>query len=107
MVATKVSVAVYKKPNVGGTYPVGVPQTSDEFAAHSLALNGSGTPTVIARGFFSRSNRMVCDLIPFLATEAVNLWSVPNLAAKLPAPTFTLTTKVDANGLLPNEEAEW
>jgi hypothetical protein len=31
---------------------------------------------------------------------------VPNLLLqKLPAPTFTLTTKVDANGLLPNEEA--
>ena len=41
-----------------------------------------------------------------LPLEAVNLWLVPNLLLqKLPAPTFTLTTKIDASGLLPNEEA--
>jgi hypothetical protein len=43
------------------------------------------------------------DRSPF---EAVNLWSVPNLLLqKLPAPTFTVTTKIDATGLLPDEEA--
>jgi hypothetical protein len=31
---------------------------------------------------------------------------VPNLLLqKLPAPTFTVTTKIDATGLLPDEEA--
>ena len=41
-----------------------------------------------------------------LPLEAVNLWPVPNLLLqKIPAPEFTLTTRVDANNLAVGEEA--
>ena len=100
-------VAVYKKPNVGGKYPVGVPQTSDEFAIHSLAPQWQwhANSDRSWASLVDRTGWLRLNSIP-LPLEAVNLWSVPNLLLqKLPAPTFTLTTKVDANGLLPNEEA--
>ena len=100
-------VAVYKKPKVGAQYTIAVPQTSDEFASRALGLqwqwhaNSEKTwSSLVARPGWIRLNSMPLPL------EAVNLWLVPNLLLqKLPAPTFISTTRIDVNGLLPNEEA--
>jgi len=100
-------VAVFKKPNVARRYPVEVPQTTDEFSSKEMgnqwqwhANNEKDWSSLVARSGWLRLNA-----VP-LPIEAVNLWAVPNLLLqKLPAPTFTLTTKIDANGLLPDEEA--
>ena len=100
-------VPVYKKPNVGARLVVTVPQTSDEFSSGAPGLqwqwhanNDSTWSSLTNRRGWLRLNSVPLPL------DAVNLWSVPNLLLqKLPAPTFTLTTKIDANGLLPNEEA--
>jgi beta-xylosidase len=100
-------VAVNKKPNVSRRYPVEVPQTTDEFGSRSLGLQWQWHAnfettwwSLASRTGWLRLNSIA---LPF---EAVNLWSVPNLLLqKLPAPAFTVTTKLDATGLLPNEEA--
>lgn len=100
-------VAAHKKPNVGGRYAIVSPQTTDEFASTDLGLQWQWQAnfektwwSLSARRGWLRLNSASLPL------EAVNLWSVPNLLLqKLPAPTFTITTRLDANSLLPNEEA--
>jgi len=100
-------VAVHKKPRVSRRYPVEVPQTTDEFALRSLGLQWQWHANFNAAWWSLASRtgwlRLNSIALPF---EAVNLWSVPNLLLqKLPAPTFTATTKIDATGLSLNEEA--
>ena len=100
-------VAVYRKPNVGRQYPIMNPQTSDEFSNGDLspqwqwhANSDKSWSSLTSKHGWLRLSSLP---LPF---EAVNLWFVPNLLLqKLPAPTFTLTTKLDANGLLRSEEA--
>ncbi|MBI1226653.1 MAG: family 43 glycosylhydrolase [Bacteroidetes bacterium] len=84
----------WKKPNVGKNYPVKVPQTSDEFNEPKLGLQWQwqanpqplwATPT--AMGFLR--------LNPVVLSGIKNLWEAPNLLLqKLPAETFTATTKL-------------
>lgn len=100
-------VTVYRKPNVGRVALRQVPQTSDEFAGPTRGLqwqwhanfNNDWSSLTARRGWLRLSS------VP-LPLEAVNLWPVPNLLLqKLPAPSFTLTVRLDASGLLVNEEA--
>jgi beta-xylosidase len=83
------------------------PQTSDEFARESLGLQWQWQAN-FDKAWSSLSARpgwLRLSAVP-LPVEAVNLWEVPNiLLQKLPAPKFTVTTRLDAGGLLPNEEA--
>jgi beta-xylosidase len=100
-------VASHKKPNVGRSYVIEVPQTTDEFASQNLGLqwqwHANFNPSWWSLN--SRLGWLRLNSMP-LPLEAVNLWSVPNLILqKLPAPTFTATAKIDASGLMPNEEA--
>jgi beta-xylosidase len=100
-------VAVRRKPNVGRRYAVMVPQTDDEFISTVPGLQWQWHANSDTRwsSLIDRRGWLRLNSIP-LPIEAVNLWSVPNLLLqKLPAPTFTLTTRIDASGLLPNEEA--
>jgi len=100
-------VSRFRKPNVrAATTPVS-PQTSDEFASQSPGLQWQWQAnfdktwsSLSARPGWLRLNAVS------LPIEALNLWQVPNLLLqKLPAPKFIVTTRLDANGLLPNEEA--
>jgi beta-xylosidase len=83
------------------------PQTSDEFALGALGLQWQWQAnfektwsSLSARPGWLRLNAVS------LPIEALNLWQVPNLLLqKLPAPKFQVTTRLDANELLPNEEA--
>jgi len=100
-------VAVYKKPRVGASVRVDNPQTSDEFLVRSLGLQWQwhANPLKQWSTLDSRSGWLRLNSIP-LPVDAVNLWGVPNLLLqKLPAPTFSATTKIDASGLMPNEAA--
>jgi beta-xylosidase len=100
-------VTSYKKPNVGGVYSIVTPQTTDEFAATALGLQWQwhANPSKDWSSLNARPGWLRLNSVS-LPVEAVNLWSVPNLLLqKLPAPTFTVTTRMDASGLLPNEEA--
>jgi beta-xylosidase len=99
-------VARYKKPNVGRS-PIQVPQTSDEFKTRDPGLQWQWHAN-FQKEWSSLSERpgwLRLSAIP-LPLDATNLWPVPNLLLqKLPASSFSVTTKIEANGLQPNEEA--
>jgi beta-xylosidase len=95
---------VYKKPNVGKTFPILTPADGDEFNSPKLGLQWQwhanpevnwGFPT--SMGYFS----MFCRPVP---EEAINLYDVPNLLLqKLPAEEFTATAKLTFNARFDGE----
>ncbi len=94
-------VTEYKKPNVGKTYPIEVPQTSDEFDSKKLGLQWQwhANPKDDWMSLTERPGwmRLFAVQIP---DSADNLWPVPNLILqKFPAPEFTITTKLDFSKL--------
>ncbi|MDF3078161.1 MAG: glycosyl hydrolase 43 family protein [Sphingobacteriaceae bacterium] len=89
-------VAVYKKPNVGKTYPTNTPAESDEFNGTPLGLQWQWMANPKATWYFLNSAagclRLYSQKIP---DSAQNLWAVPNvLQQKFPAEQFTATTKL-------------
>jgi beta-xylosidase len=91
----------YKKPNVGKTWPVEVPQTSDEFNLKELGLQWQwhANPEDNWMSLTDRPGWMRLFSVP-IPGDANNLWLVPNLILqKFPAPEFTVTTKLDLNKL--------
>jgi len=100
-------VAVSKLPNVGRRYPVEAPQTTDEFSRPELGFQWQwhANSQTSWSNLSARPGWLRLNSVP-LPYEAVNLWMVPSLLLqKLPAPTFTVTTRVDATHLLANEAA--
>lgn len=98
-------IALYKKPDVGRTYPIEVPQTTDEFNSPDLGLqwqwegNGhNGWISLDARKGWLR-------LFPQRPSPKYkNLWNVPNLMLqKFPASAFSATAKLDCTSLSPAE----
>ena len=99
-------VSEYKKPDVGRTYPVAVPQTTDEFDAKKLGLQWQwhANPKDDWMSLTARPGWMRLFSVPVPA-DSVNLWPVPNLILqKLPAPKFTVTTKLDFSKLAIGEK---
>lgn len=100
-------VATHQKPDVGRSYPVAVPQTTDEFDADQLGLQWQwhANPrddwaSLTARPGWLRLNAVA------MPDGAENLWPLPHLLLqKLPAESFTVTTFVDAGDLAPGERA--
>jgi beta-xylosidase len=101
-------VLLYKKPNVGKTFPIQTPPESDEFEGNTLGVqwqwmaNPKGTWAFMqpAKGML----RLYSDLIP----DSANLWNTPNvLTQKFPAEEFMATTKLTfyPNTKLENEKS--
>jgi beta-xylosidase len=91
----------YNKPDVGKTYPVTIPQTSDEFDEANLGLQWQWHANYQDEWFSleARPGRLRLFSVP-LPDKVVNLWPVPNLILqKLPAPEFIVTTKLEFNNL--------
>lgn len=89
-------VAIYKKPNVGKTYPRATPAESDEFNGPKLGLqwqwqaNPTGTWS-----FLNSANGTLRLYTAKVPDSAKNLWDVPNiLMQKTPADEFMATTKL-------------
>ena len=94
----------HRKPDVGATYPVAAPQTSDEFGGPALGLQwqwsanpGAGWASLGARRGFLR-----LASVPAPATRnngapsPGNIYDAPNLLLqKFPAPEFTATTELE------------
>lgn len=100
-------VASYRKPNVGGMYPVQSPQTSDEFNEGKLGLQWQwhANPLESWFSFSERRGQLSLTAVPQPA-EAKNLWGVPNLLLqKLPSENFTITTLVDISHLRARERS--
>jgi len=100
-------VATFKKPNVGNSYPVCTPQTSDEFDADKLAVQWQWNAN-FKDTWFSLSERpgwLRLFSVP-KPDKTANLWHLPNfLLQKFPAPEFTVTTKLDFSNLSMGERA--
>ncbi|WP_443944922.1 glycoside hydrolase 43 family protein [Pedobacter sp. AW1-32] len=102
-------VSVYKKPNVGKTYPIQTPADNDEFSTAQLGLQwqwqANPQPTWLFTDAAAGILKLYTAKIP---DEAKNLWDVPNLLMqKFPADEFTTTTKLTfkPNPKLENEKA--
>ncbi|MEO5564191.1 MAG: glycoside hydrolase 43 family protein [Chitinophagaceae bacterium] len=100
-------VLVYKKPNVGKTFPVQTPVESDEFNGirPGLQWQWMANPKTTWAFASNGSLRFFSDKLP---DSAKNLWFAPNvLLQKFPALEFTVTTKLSfhPNTRLENEKA--
>ena len=102
-------VLVYKKPNVGNTWPVSSPAESDEFNDTRIGLQWQWMTNPKATWAFADhskgSLRLFSDMLP---DSARNLWDASNvLLQKFPADEFMVTTKMTftPNSRLENEKA--
>ena len=94
----------YRKPDVGKSWPVSVPQTSDEFSASSLGLQWQWHANP-EPGWYSLSDKPGVLRLYSQKTsgDAVNLWLTPNLLLqKFPASEFTVKTDINIQNSLEN-----
>lgn len=97
-------VLVYKKPNVGKTWPVQTPAESDDFNSPILGKQWQWQANADGTWAFAGNKghlRLYTKQIP---AEAKSLWDVPNiLGQKFPADDFQVTTKIT---FTPNDKLE-
>ena len=85
----------YQKPDVGKTYPVAVPQTSDEFNSIKLGLQWQWQANPEATWLFTSGEGYLRLYAIKLPDNFRNYWDVPNiLMQKFPAEKFQATTKL-------------
>lgn len=97
----------YKKPDVGKVYPVAIPQTSDEFTGNTLGLQWQweANPQNAWYSLDRDPGHLRLYAVKNISQHG-NLWFVPNLLLqKFPAPSFTVTTKIDFHPDLEGEKA--
>jgi len=100
-------VVEYQKPNVGKSYPVTIPQTSDEFDSAKLGLQWQWHANPQDK-WYSLSENPGCLRLYSVRnlTQNGNLWFVPNLLLqKFPSPAFSATTEVTMKPDQTNEKA--
>ncbi|MDR0865268.1 MAG: glycoside hydrolase 43 family protein, partial [Candidatus Symbiothrix sp.] len=94
-----IPVLTHPKPNVGKTYPIQIPQTTDEFDTGKLGLqwqwNAIENPAWYSLSAKPGFMRLFAETCP---TEKGNLYFAGNLLLqKLSAPAFTATTRIEAH----------
>jgi beta-xylosidase len=99
-------VRIFKKPDVGRTFPRVTPPESDEFNTTELGLQWQWQANYQATWGYPSGNlgffRLNCISRP---ADAINLWDVSNLLLqKFPAPEFTATTKLTFDARFDDEE---
>lgn len=95
----------YQIPNVGKTYSIKVPQTSDEFNSVKLGLQWQWQANPGATWLFTSGDGYLRLYAQILPDSAKNYWDVPNiLMQKFPAGEFIATTKVTFHPLLPGDK---
>jgi len=97
-------VLVHKKPDVGQTYPIAVPQTSDDFASPTLGLQWQWQANPDPAWYSLTANPGHLRL--FSQPMAGNISSqAALLLQKFPAPVFMVTTKLEFSPAAINEKA--
>lgn len=87
-------VSVYKKPNVGKTYPMATPADSDEFNSNTLGLQWQWMANPKATWAFANTSNGSLRLFSDKTDSIANLWGAPNvLLQKFSAEEFMVTTK--------------
>lgn len=89
-------VSVYRKPNVGKTYPISTPAESDDFSTNTLGLQWQWHSNPQGWWYFTNKEKGCLNLysVP-LPDNYKSLWDVPNLLLqKTPASEFSATMKM-------------
>ncbi len=97
----------HRKPDVGKRFTILGPQTSDEFNVKLLGLQWQWQANYESRwmSLAARTGwlRLLAEPLP---DRAINLWGAANvLLQKLPAPEFSVTTRIDFGRLGPKAKA--
>jgi beta-xylosidase len=97
----------WQKPDVEATYPVTVPQTTDEFESGVLGLQWQWQANPVKDRYSLTDAPGALRLFAVRnPTQAGNLWRTPNLLLqKFPAPAFTAVTRVSFKPDLEGEKA--
>lgn len=100
-------VVEFIKPNVGKIFPITVPQTSDEFNENSLGLQWQWNANPKSDWYSFKKNVGSLRLYSVKnITQNGNLYFVPNLLLqKFPAPSFSVTTKINFNPEMVGEKS--
>jgi beta-xylosidase len=86
---------VFKKPNVGKTYPIETPVESDDFSSPNLGLQWQWHANPQPTWYFNNVAKGVLRLYSVYNDSVNNLWDEPNLLLqKFPAEEFTATCKL-------------
>lgn len=98
-------VLIYKKPNVGRTYPVTTPAESDEFNTPKLGLQWQWQANQQEGWAFPTTMGSLRLFSVYRPDSISNLWNLPNiLGQKFPAEEFTATLKVSFRPKFNNEK---
>ncbi len=97
----------FKKPTIGKTFPIMVPQATDEFDSEKLGLQWQWQANYKSSWFSLTQNKGSIRLYSqSLQDRAINLWLAPNLLLqKFPAPEFLVTTKISFHPESMNEKS--
>lgn len=89
-------VLVYKKPNVGKTYPVTVPETSDNFTSPVLGLQWQWQANYSHSWYSLEDKGLKLYAKKFVSEEIATLYELPNLLTQImQMPVFNATVKVN------------
>jgi beta-xylosidase len=99
-------VAEFNKPEIKKSSTIKIPQTSDEFNESALGLAWQWQANDYPHWYSLKANPGHLRLYAQYNPDLHSLWMVPNLLLqKLPAPEFTVTTKIRVSNLKGNEKA--
>lgn len=92
-------VSIYRKPDVGVTYPLATPAESDEFNSNTLGLQWQWHCNPASWWCFTNQDKGCLSLYSVPLPDGYrNLWNVGNLLLqKIPAPNLQVTTKLELN----------
>ncbi len=91
----------FKKPDVNKKSEIKIPQTSDDFNNSTLGLQWQWHGNYYDDWYrLSEDNGNLRLYAQYNPSKSKNLWTVPNLLLqKFPAPDFTVTTKMNIEGM--------
>lgn len=100
-------VSSHKKPDVGKSYKIQTPQTTDEFKSTTLGLQWQWPASHYENWYSLTARKGYMRLYPIASpSDCGNLYYTPNLLLqKLPAPSFMATAKLDASAIEEGERA--
>ncbi|MBS2097813.1 glycoside hydrolase family 43 protein [Carboxylicivirga linearis] len=99
-------VSEYTKPNVGNTYPVSIPQTSDEFESDQLGLQWQWNSNFDKNWYSLTEKTGSLRLYPEIITDSDNLWNIGRLLLqKTPTTDFSAVTKMTLEANTEGEQA--